>query len=103
MKVCVSEARFFWFESWCVGSNPAEVDFFFYICVLCEAHFWGSNPGEVNFFPLHPFPPFFLADSIEGCCLCCSINFYSWDAFFACMAVRQLLRNGRAIVTFSSC
>ena len=44
--------------------------------------------GEVNFFP---FILFFLlsreCNSIEGCCLCCSINFYSWDVFLACMAV----------------
>ena len=61
-----------------MGSNPGEVDFF---SIYIDT-FWGSNPGEVNFFPSSFF--FLLSrecNSIEGCCLCCSINFYLWDVF----------------------
>ena len=66
---------------------------------MCEARFRGSNPVRSIFFPSSFFFLTRECNSIEGCCLCCSINFYSWDVFFlACMSVRQLLRNRRAIV-----
>ena len=54
----------------------------FWVRILVRSIFWGF---EVNFFPLHPFFFFLLSrecNSIEGCCLCCSINFYSWDVLF---------------------
>ena len=46
-----------------LGSNPGEVEFFFfpYVYVCVETRFGGSNPGEVIY--LHPFF-FFLAEDV---------------------------------------
>ena len=73
-----------------MGSNPGEVDFF----SIHIDTFWGSNPGEVNFFPSSFFFLFSReCNSIEGCCLCCSINFICGMFFLcklACMAVNNI-------------
>ena len=82
--VCVREALVFGFESWCGRL------FFFFFTYVCVRHVYGVRILVRSIFFFHPLLSR-ECNSIEGCCLYCSINIYSWDDFFlACMAVPRV-------------
>ena len=75
--------HFLGFEARFLGSNPGEVDFFV-LFFLYMRHVFGVRILVRSIFIPSSF--FFLLSRkcnsiVEGCCLCCSINFYSWDVF----------------------